>query len=69
MVTVALRGHPWKCVIVGVGLRRAEAELFERIVNLVRQHAPDAAIAFNATVPDFYEAAARWIGRAEQLTG
>jgi hypothetical protein len=63
LITTSLRAQPWKCVIVGVGLRKAEneLELFERIINLVRQHAPSAAIAFNATVPDFYEAAARWI--------
>jgi glyoxylase-like metal-dependent hydrolase (beta-lactamase superfamily II) len=63
LVTTALRAQTWTCVIVGVGLRKAEDELvlFERIVNLVREHAPGAAIAFNATVPEFYEAAARWI--------
>ncbi len=63
LITTALRGQPWKCVIIGVGLRKAddELELFERIVNLVRRHAPDAAIAFNATIPEFYAAAARWI--------
>ena len=63
LATAALQTRPWKCVIVGVGLRKADNELllFERIVNLIRQHAPDAAIAFNATLPEFYEAAARWI--------
>lgn len=63
LVTTALGAHPWTCVIIGVGLRKAdsELELFERIINLVRVHASRAAIAFNATVPDFYEAAARWI--------
>lgn len=63
MVTAALRERPWKCVVVGVGLRKAEPmlELFEQVVNLSRQHAPDAAIAFNAAIPDFYEAAARWL--------
>ena len=63
LITTALQAQTWKCVIVGVGLRKADAELelFERIVNLIRQHAPGAAIAFNATVPEFYEAAARWV--------
>lgn len=63
MVTVALQSQPWECVIVGGGVRTAEdqLELFEKIVNLVRLHAPDAAIAFNATPSDTYAAAARWI--------
>ena len=41
--------------------RVEQLDLFERVINLVRQHAPDAAIAFNATPSDTYEAAARWI--------
>jgi hypothetical protein len=63
LITTALQAHAWKCVIVGVGVRKAdnELELFERIINLIREHAPGAAIAFNDTVPEFYEAAARWI--------
>ena len=65
MVTAALQERPWACVVIGVGLRKSEPmlELFERVVNLSRQHAPGAAIAFNATIPDFYEAAARWLDR------
>lgn len=60
----ALRARPWECVVVGGGLRKAEAqlELFEQVVNLVRRHAPDAAIAFNSTPADTFDAAARWIG-------
>ena len=63
MVTAALRSGPWECVVIGGGVRRSEEqlELFERIINLVRRHAPNAAIAFNATPSDTYEAAARWI--------
>ncbi|MCM1940079.1 hypothetical protein NC239_17855 [Streptomyces sp. G3] len=59
----ALRARPWECVTVGGGLRDADdrAELLERVVNLVRRHAPGAAIAFNSTPVDTYEAAARWI--------
>ncbi|MFI0486880.1 hypothetical protein [Actinomadura sp. 9N215] len=59
----ALRARPWECVIVGGGLRTADdqIELFERLVNLVRRHAPDAAIAFNRTPTDIFDAAARWI--------
>ncbi|MET3803061.1 hypothetical protein ABIB25_000045 [Nakamurella sp. UYEF19] len=68
LITTALRGQPWRCVIIGIGLRKADDELvpFERIVNLVRHHAPHAAIAFNATIPEFYTAAARWIDVADK---
>ena len=63
LVTAALLSQPWECVVIGGGVRRAEEHLalFERVVNLVRRHAPDAAIAFNTTPSDTYEAAARWI--------
>jgi hypothetical protein len=61
VVTAALRARPWECVVVGGGVRKSEEqlELFETIVNLVRRHAPGAAIAFNRTPADIVEAAAR----------
>lgn len=59
----ALRAHPWECVTVGGGLRHSDdqVELLEQVINLVRLHAPEAAIAFNTTPATTYEAAARWI--------
>jgi hypothetical protein len=48
VVSAALSAHAWDCVVVGRGVRNS-LELFERLINLVRRHAPDAAIAFNAT--------------------
>ena len=59
VVTAAFDAQPWECV-VGGGVGH-QPELFERVVNLVRRHAPDAAIAFNATPADTFEAAARWV--------
>jgi hypothetical protein len=46
-------------------VRRLEERLdvFETIVNLIRQLAPGAAIAFNSTPSETYDAAARWLGR------
>lgn len=61
VVTAALAARPWECVVIGGGVRRAEGDLFEQVVNLVRRHAPDAAIAFNSRPEDTFEAAARWI--------
>ena len=63
VVTAALRARPWECVVIGGGLRGADdqLELFERVVNLVRRYAPAAAIAFNSTPTDTYDAAIRWV--------
>ena len=47
VVTDALRARPWDCVLVGGGLRGGDVVLFEQVVNLVHEHAPDARIAFN----------------------
>lgn len=60
VVSDALRARPWECVTVGGGVRN-QLELFERVINLVRRHAPDAAIAFNSTPADTFDAAARWV--------
>ena len=61
VVATALRARPWECVVVGGGVRKSEdlLELFETIINLVRLHAPDAAIAFNSTPADIVESASR----------
>ncbi|MGQ4387999.1 hypothetical protein [Streptomyces sp. SAS_270] len=59
----SLTGHPWDVVVIGGGIRKAEQllPLFERIVNLIRRHAPQAAIAFNTHGGDSVEAAQRWL--------
>jgi hypothetical protein len=60
-VIVALQARSWDCVVVGGGIRHPEEqlELFESIINLIRRHAPQAAIAFNHTPHDLADAAAR----------
>ncbi|MEV6682449.1 hypothetical protein AB0N09_37155 [Streptomyces erythrochromogenes] len=60
LVTSLTERH-WDVVVVGAGIRKAEQllPLFEQIVNLIRRHAPGAAIAFNAGVGDSLEAAQR----------
>ncbi len=49
--------------MVGGGIRKPEPfiELFELVINLIRQHAPDAAIAFNTTGENSVEAVLRWL--------
>ncbi|GAA2876580.1 hypothetical protein GCM10010472_37770 [Pseudonocardia halophobica] len=62
VVTEALDRRQWEVVVVGGGVRSPDQlDLFERIINLVRRHAPDAAIAFNSTPADTFDAAARWL--------
>ncbi|PSK99775.1 hypothetical protein CLV30_11778 [Haloactinopolyspora alba] len=63
VVEDALRAHAWECVTIGGGLRHSDdrVELLELVINLVRRHAPEAAIAFNSTPAGTYEAAARWL--------
>lgn len=63
IISTALRARAWECVVVGGGVREPEEllELFESVINLVRRHAPGAAIAFNTNPVDTFDAAARWI--------
>ncbi|MEZ0068325.1 hypothetical protein ABIA32_004349 [Streptacidiphilus sp. MAP12-20] len=63
VVSAALTSRPWECVVVGGGVRKPDdqLELFEQVVNLIRRHAPDAALAFNRMPLDTFDAAARWI--------
>nr|WSW44345.1 hypothetical protein OG296_15060 [Streptomyces sp. NBC_01001] len=62
-LVATLAERQWDVVVVGGGIRKTEQllPLFERIVNLVRRHAPQAAIAFNTNGGDSVEAAQRWL--------
>ena len=66
VLTEALDRRRWEVVVVGGGVRSPDQlDLFERIINLVRRHAPDAAIAFNSTPADTFDAATRWLAPPE----
>jgi hypothetical protein len=62
-IVEALTREDYACVVIGGGIRKHEPllELFENVVNLVRQHAPGAAIAFNSSPEDTADAALRWL--------
>ncbi|MGW1408339.1 hypothetical protein [Streptomyces sp. NPDC002403] len=62
-VVAALSQRDWDVVVIGGGIRKPEplVMFFEQIVNLVRKHAPGAAIAFNTSGGDSVEAAERWL--------
>jgi catechol 2,3-dioxygenase-like lactoylglutathione lyase family enzyme len=63
VIAEALTRKDYACVVIGGGIRKHEPllELFEKAVNLVRQHAPGAAIAFNDNPEDSADAALRWM--------
>lgn len=48
-IVTALTAKPYACIVIGGGLRKLDSmvELFERVLVLIRTHAPDAAIGFN----------------------
>jgi hypothetical protein len=58
----ALSTHDYACVVVGGGLRDPSLlGLLETAINLIRRHAPDAALAFNSTPDGTPDAALRWL--------
>ena len=62
-IVAELARKDYACVVIGGGLRKPDEMLvlFERVVNLVRQHAPGAAIAFNSNPTNSVDAVLRWL--------
>jgi trans-aconitate methyltransferase len=62
-VSEALRDHHYDVVVIGAGLRTLPplAELFERLINVLRARAPQAKLAFNSQPDDSDKAALRWL--------
>ena len=61
-VADALAKMSYDCILIGAGVRKDENEfpLFEKLVNVVHQHAPDAKICFNTGPTDSVDAVKRW---------
>lgn len=61
----ALAARQYDCVVVGGGIRKPEPllEFFETVINLIRQHAPRAAIGFNTNGGTSLDAALRALAR------
>jgi hypothetical protein len=64
-IVAELRRKDYACVVIGGGLRKPDAAVafLERVIHLVREHAPGAAIAFNTNPTDSLDAALRWLSR------
>lgn len=54
---------PFDCVMIGAGVRLPPSNflLFEKLVNVVHEHAPQAKICFNTLPQNIGEAVQRWI--------
>ena len=58
-----LKARHYDCVMVGAGVRTFTTHflLFEKMINIIHQHAPGARICFNTNPGDTAEAVRRWI--------
>ena len=62
MTEHALKTERFDCVMFGAGLRApAQLLLFEKLLNVVHAHAPDAKLCFNSSPADTLEAVRRAI--------
>lgn len=62
-VIARLKINRYDVIIIGAGIRVAESNflLFEKLVNTVHEHAPQAKICFNTSPKDNVAAVQRWI--------
>jgi hypothetical protein len=58
-----LKSKSFDCGLVGAGVRKIEPNflLFEKLINIIHQHGPQARICFNTNPADTAEAVQRWI--------
>lgn len=63
VVLQALSRNSFDCIMIGAGLRALpeHTALFEKIINLVHQHAPAAKLCFNTNPGDTVTAVLRWV--------
>lgn len=62
VVTDALQGKHFDCIMIGAGVRTVASNfiLFEKLINIVHEHAPRSKICFNTKPSDTLEALQRW---------
>lgn len=58
-----LQQQEFDCVLIGAGVRTIGKHfiLFEKLLNVVHEHAPQARICFNTRPNDTAEAVQRWV--------
>ncbi len=63
VVQNVLKRKPFDCILIGAGVRTNPSNfiLFEKLVNVVHEHAPQAKLCFNTLPTDTAAAVKRWI--------
>ena len=58
-----LKQKQFDCIIIGGGIRTIPSNfiLFEKLINVVREHAPQAKLCFNTKPSDTADAVQRWL--------
>ncbi len=58
-----LNQKQFHCILIGAGIRTGPGHfiLFERLINLLHEHAPQAKLCFNTKPSDNVEAVQRWL--------
>ena len=63
VVLARLKEKQFDCIMIGAGVRVIPTRfiLFEKLINLLHEHAPHARFCFNTKPTDTAEAVRRWI--------
>ena len=63
VVQSQLKQKRFDCILIGAGVRTVPSNflLFEKLVNVVHEHAPQAKLCFNTKPSDTAEAVQRWL--------
>lgn len=63
VVLERLRQNEYDCILIGAGIRTMAQHflLFEKLINIVHEHAPRAKLCFNTRPTDTGEAVQRWV--------
>jgi hypothetical protein len=58
-----LKQKQFNCILIGAGVRTIPEYfiLFEKLINVVHEHAPQAKLCFNTKPSDTAEAVQRWV--------
>lgn len=70
VVKAALDAKQYDLILIGAGVRTIPAQfaLFEKLINIVHEHAPKSKICFNTKPDDSREAVLRWIDAPAQTS-
>jgi len=63
VVQSQLKQKRFDCVLIGAGIRKNPSNfiLFEKLINVVHEHAPQAKLCFNTLPSDTAAAVKRWL--------